>query len=64
MILRGRTEGSTTDGPHIHEYLKELNETTFGTDAEIITVGEMSSTSMENRYRYAGKMPHELVHGI
>ena len=34
-----------TDGPNIHKYLQELNETTFGTDAEIITVGEMSSTS-------------------
>ena len=49
-----------TDGPNIHEYLKELNETTFGTDAEIITVGEMSSTSMENCYRYAGQDENEL----
>lgn len=49
-----------TDGPKIHQYLKELNETTFGTDAEIITVGEMSSTSMENCYEYAGEDSHEL----
>ena len=27
-----------TDGPNIHKYLRELNEATFGTDAEIITV--------------------------
>ena len=49
-----------TDGPRVHEYLRELNEATFGTDAEIITVGEMSSTSMENCYQYAGKDSHEL----
>ena len=49
-----------TDGPHVHEYLKELNEATFGTDAEFITVGEMSSTTLENCYRYAGEDSHEL----
>lgn len=49
-----------TDGPNIHKYLQELNETTFGTDAEIITVGEMSSTSMENCYRYANEDGKEL----
>ena len=49
-----------TDGPNIHKYLKELNETTFGTDAEIITVGEMSSTSIENCYQYAGAESNEL----
>ena len=35
-----------TDGPRIHEYLRELHAATFGTDSEIITVGEMSSTTM------------------
>lgn len=49
-----------TDGPNIHKYLRELNETTFGTDAEIVTVGEMSSTTLENCYRYAGEDQHEL----
>ena len=49
-----------TDGPRIHEYLQELNAATFGTDAEIITVGEMSSTSMENCYRYASEDGREL----
>ena len=33
---------------------------TFGTDAEIITVGEMSSTSMENCYQYANEDGKEL----
>lgn len=49
-----------TDGPRVHEYLHELNQATFGTDAEIVTVGEMSSTSMENCYRYAGADTGEL----
>ena len=49
-----------TDGPNIHRYLKELNELTFGKDAEIVTVGEMSSTSMENCFQYAGEDSGEL----
>ena len=49
-----------TDGPNIHKYLKELNEGSFGKDAEIITVGEMSSTSMENCFGYAGADSNEL----
>ena len=49
-----------TDGPRVHEFLHELNEATFGTDAEIITVGEMSSTSMDNCYKYAGADTGEL----
>ena len=49
-----------TDGPNIHKYLKELNEGSFGQDAEIITVGEMSSTSMENCFGYAGEDSNEL----
>ena len=49
-----------TDGPNIHKYLKELNEGSFGQDVEIITVGEMSSTSMENCFGYAGAESNEL----
>ncbi len=49
-----------TDGPNIHKYLKELHDMTFGTDAQIVTVGEMSSTSIENCYQYAGKDTGEL----
>ena len=49
-----------TDGPNVHRYLKELNEATFGTKEGILTVGEMSSTSIENCYGYAGKDAHEL----
>ena len=42
-----------TDGPSIHEYLRELNESTYGKHDDIITVGEMSSTSLENCIRYS-----------
>ncbi len=49
-----------TDGPNVHKYLHELNQATFGTDAEIITVGEMSSTSIESCYSYAGADTQEL----
>ena len=49
-----------TDGPNIHRYLKELHDATFGTDDGIVTVGEMSSTSIENCYRYAGRKTGEL----
>ena len=49
-----------TDGPWIHEYLQELNQRTFGQDPGIITVGEMSSTTMENCFRYAGADGREL----
>ena len=49
-----------TDGPRIHEFLQELNRKSFGQDPEIVTVGEMSSTSMENCFRYAGADCGEL----
>ena len=49
-----------TDGPKIHAYLQEMNEATFGQNPDIITVGEMSSTTMENCFQYAGADSHEL----
>ena len=47
-----------SDGPHIHEYLKELVK-----DAgieEFVTVGEMSSTSLEHCIRYSAPQEKEL----
>lgn len=49
-----------SDGPNVHTYLKELNEQTFGKKEAIITVGEMSNTSLEHCVQYAGKTSHEL----
>ena len=49
-----------TDGPRVHEYLRELNRESFGQDPETVTVGEMSSTTLENCVKYAGKDAGEL----
>ena len=49
-----------TDGPKIHEHLKELNKNTFGKYNDVITVGEMSSTSVENCILYSNKEEKEL----
>lgn len=49
-----------TDGPRIHEFLKELNRNTFGQHEKIITVGEMSSTTLENCIRYSNPEEREL----
>ena len=56
---RGDGRRFYTDGPHVHEYLKELvRDTEIG---GIITVGEMSSTSIENCIRYTNPQEKELA---
>lgn len=47
-----------TDGPHVHEYLKELVRDTGIED--YVTVGEMSSTTLEHCIRYSGAEEKEL----
>lgn len=47
-----------SDGPHIHEYLKELVRDSGIED--FITVGEMSSTSLEHCIRYSSPKEKEL----
>ena len=47
-----------TDGPHVHEYLKELVRDT-GID-QMVTVGEMSSTTLDNCIRYSNPEEKEL----
>ena len=47
-----------TDGPHIHEYLKEMVHDT-GIE-EFVTVGEMSSTTLDNCMRYSNPDEKEL----
>ena len=49
-----------TDGPKIHQYLKEMHDTTFGQADGFVTVGEMSSTTIDNCYQYAGRDTGEL----
>ena len=48
-----------TDGPHVHEYLQELTRDTG--IASMVTVGEMSSTSLENCTRYSRPEDKELT---
>ena len=48
-----------TDGPKIHEYLKEIHKEAFG-ENELLTVGEMSSTSLENCVKYSNPQEKEL----
>jgi trehalose-6-phosphate hydrolase len=50
-----------TDKPIVHEYLRELNHNSFGKDPEFITVGEMSSTSIESCIRYTKPENDELT---
>ncbi|MBO5292457.1 MAG: alpha,alpha-phosphotrehalase [Lachnospiraceae bacterium] len=61
-VFEDDTEGDGrrfyTDGRHVHEFLKELVK-----DAEIgdmVTVGEMSSTSMDQCIRYSNPKEKEL----
>lgn len=58
--IKGDGRRFYTDGPKIHEYLKELNNNTFGKYKDIITVGEMSSTSIENCIKYSDPKEKEL----
>lgn len=56
--LEGDGRRFYTDGPHVHEYLKELvHDTGIG---QMVTVGEMSSTSIANCIRYSNPDEKEL----
>lgn len=47
-----------TDGPHVHEFLKELVRDTD--IAHMVTVGEMSSTSIDHCIKYSNPVEKEL----
>ncbi|GAB7387633.1 alpha,alpha-phosphotrehalase [Bacillaceae bacterium] len=49
-----------TDGPRIHEFLKEMNERVFSRYPQMMTVGEMSSTTIENCVKYTNPKEKEL----
>ena len=48
-----------TDGPRAHEFLQEMSRDVFA-PRELMTVGEMSSTSLENCQQYAALDGREL----
>ena len=50
--------GLVADGSHVHEYLQEL-VAAAGID-DMVTVGEMASTDLENCIRYTRPADHEL----
>lgn len=56
--LKGDGRRFYTDGRHVHEFLKELTHDTGIED--MVTVGEMSSTSLENCIRYSNPQEKEL----
>lgn len=49
-----------TDRPLVHKYLHELNQNSFGRFTEMMTVGEMSSTTIENCVGYTNPKNQEL----
>lgn len=49
-----------TDTPIVHYWIREMNQKTFGKYEDIITVGEMSSTNIENSILYSSAKGDEL----
>lgn len=56
----GVGKGEYTDTPIVHEWIKELNLNTFGKHKDILTVGEMSSTTIPNSIKYSNPDENEL----
>ncbi|QHE63351.1 alpha,alpha-phosphotrehalase [Rossellomorea vietnamensis] len=48
-----------TDGPKVHEYMQEMNREVFS-QYDIMTVGEMSSTTIDNCIKYSNPQRNEL----
>lgn len=47
------------NGPHVHEYLKEMNERVLSR-YDLMTVGETAGVTIEEAQKYAGEDSHEL----
>ncbi|WP_319025402.1 glycoside hydrolase family 13 protein [Rhizobium terrae] len=47
------------DGPHLHDYLREMNARTFG-NRNVLTVGETWSATPGSALLYSGRDRHEL----
>jgi trehalose-6-phosphate hydrolase len=48
-----------TDGPKVHQYMKEMNQNVFS-NYESMTVGEMSSTTIDHCIKYTNPESNEL----
>ena len=51
------------NGPHVHEYLQEMNRRILG-QRSFITVGEMVSVTTDQARLYTHKDRHEVKHGL
>lgn len=49
----------TFHGPHVHDYLKEMNQKVLS-QYDVMTVGETPGVTVEQAVRYAGEDEHEL----
>ena len=49
-----------TDTPIVHDYIHELNQRTYGQYDDIMTVGEMSSTTVEHGIKYSNPDRNEM----
>ena len=49
-----------TDTPIVHEWIQELNRHTFGRRDDLVTVGEMSSTTIQDSIQYSNPNYQEL----
>ncbi|WP_040499190.1 alpha-amylase family glycosyl hydrolase, partial [Helicobacter suis] len=49
-----------TDKPIVHDYLQNMYRDVFAKENNIMTVGELSSTSVENAVEYTAPDRHEL----
>lgn len=58
-VLPGDGRRFYTDGPKVHEYVKEMHEQVFG-PYQLVTVGEMSSTTMDHCIRYSNPEEKEF----
>ncbi|MBU6267695.1 MAG: alpha-glucosidase [Sphingomonadales bacterium] len=60
LIGKDPEHGITTNGPHLHDYLQEMNRATLrGRDA--VTVGEAWSATLDNAPLYCAPERHELA---
>lgn len=50
-----------SDGPNVHTHIHNLNKHSFGKRENILTVGELSSTNLENGVTYANPKNEELA---
>ena len=59
LIGKDADRGITANGPHLHDYLKEMREKTFGR-GDFLTVGEAWSATPETALLYSGRDRGEL----